>query len=77
MFFSFEFVFMIAFVYFLSAFCAVYHSSQWNWFSNSITSIVISLIITLATTLVISLLRWIGIYCKNEKIYNTSLYLGR
>ena len=31
MFFSFEFVFMIAFVYFLSAFCAVYHSSQWNY----------------------------------------------
>ena len=76
-FFVLDIIFMIAFVYFLSSFCSVYHGSQWNWFINGITGIGISLIITCIIAFVITMLRYLGLCCKSEQMYNASLYLSR
>ena len=75
-FFIYEFTMMIVYLYFLSAFCSVYKASQWNWFTNGITSNILSFITSLGITLVITLCRFIGIHCNSETIYNISLYLN-
>ena len=76
LFLGYEFVMMTVYLYFLSAFCAVYKASQWNWFTNGITSNVISLLTAFGITLVISILRFLGISCNSERLYNISLYLN-
>lgn len=76
LFFIYEFVMMSVYLYFLCAFCAVYKASQWNWFTNGITSNVISLLTSLGIALVISILRFLGISCNSERLYNMSLYLN-
>ena len=75
-FFIYEFTMMIVYLYFLCAFCSVYKASQWNWFTNGITSNVLSFLTTLGITLLITLCRYIGLKCNSEKIYNISLYLN-
>ena len=67
---------MTVYLYFLCAFCSVYKASQWNWFTNGITSNVLSFLTTLEITLVITLCRFIGLHCNSERIYNISLYLN-
>ena len=76
LFLGYEFVMMTVYLYFLSAFCAVYKASQWNWFTNGITSNVISVLTALGITIVISILRFLGISCNSERLYNMSLYLN-
>ena len=66
-----------AFLCYNSIFCVVYSSSQWNWFKNSIISVGISLITLLSLSLAITLLRYIGLMCKSETIFNMSLYLNK
>ena len=70
-------VIIIGSVYYNSIFCAVYSSSQWNWFKNSLISIGISLLTSLSLCVVITILRYIGLTCKCEKIFNLSLYLNK
>ena len=71
------FILIPVYYYFLCSFCAVYHMSQWNWFSNSFVSFVESIIIALLTTTVITTIRYIGLWINSEKVYNLSLYLNR
>ena len=68
---------MIPFVYFISVFCAVYHASQWNWFTNGLTSILLSLSITIGTAFIVTILGYIGLKCNIEIAYNFSIYLSR
>ena len=75
--FGFEFVMMGIYLYFLCSFCSVYKASQWNWFSNGLTSMVISFVGTLCMSFLITLCRFVGLWWKSEKIYNVSLYLMR
>ena len=77
LFFVFEFVMMLVYIYFLCVFCSVYSASQWNWFTNSFTSVGLSMLQSFGTSLIISGFRFIGLYCKSEKTYNVSLYLNR
>ena len=62
--------------YFMMIFCAVYKGSQLNWFTNGLTSNLLSLLTTLGISVLISILRYIGLYCNSERIYNISLYLN-
>ena len=55
------FTMMTVYLYFLCAFCSVYKASQWNWFTNGITSNVLSFLTTLGITLLITLCRFIGL----------------
>ena len=65
------------YLYFLCIFCIVYHSSQWNWFSNSFVSVGLSVLYSLGNTFIITFFRFLGLYFKSEKTYNISLYLNR
>ena len=69
LFFVFEFAMMGGYFYFLTIFCAVYKGSQWNWFTNGITSNVISIITTFCISILISVLRYIGLKCNIERVY--------
>ena len=75
--FGFEFVMMGIYLYFLCSFCSVYKASQWNWFTNGLTSMVISFAGTLCMSFLITFCRFVGLCWKSEKIYNVSLYLTR
>ena len=76
LFFIYEIGMMIMYLYFLSIFCSIYQASQWNWFTNSIMSNLLSLLYTLGLSVIISVCRFIGLYCNSETIYNISLYLN-
>ena len=47
LFFIYEISMMIVYLYFLSIFCSVYKANQWNWFTNSLMSNLLSLLYTL------------------------------
>ena len=76
LYFIYMFTMMTVYLYFLCAFCSVYKASQWNWFTNGITSNVLSFLTTLGITLLITLCRFIGLHCNLERIDNISLYLN-
>ena len=76
LFFIYEFAMMGMYFYFMMIFCAVYKGSQLNWFTNGLTSNLLSLLTTLGISVLISILRYIGLYCNSERIYNISLYLN-
>ena len=63
--------------YYLVIFCNVYSASQKNWFTNSVTSLFISLLTSIAMSLLITIFRYIGLKCRSEKAYNISLYLNK
>ena len=60
---------MTVYLYFLCAFCSVYKASQWNWFTNGITSNVLSFLTTLGITLLITLCRFIGLVTLYIKFF--------
>ena len=64
-------------VYYISTFCIIYKQSQWNWFTNSIISLGLSIITSFGMSFLISFIRYLGLWMKSEKIYNVSLYLNR
>ena len=70
-------IFIPGYYYFLCAFCAVYHTSQWNWFWDSFISFGLSMLNSFITTLVITGIRYFGLWLNSEKVYNISLYLNR
>ena len=76
LFFIYEIGMMIMYLYFFSIFCSIYQASQWNWFTNSIMSNLLSLLYTLGLSVIISVCRFIGLYCNSDTIYNISLYLN-
>ena len=75
--FTLSFTFSLGFMYYLICFCNLYKASQVNWFTNSITSLIISFLTTLGISLVIALCRYIGLKCHSKKFYNMSLYLNK
>ena len=64
-------------IYYISIFCIIYKQSQWNWFTNSFISLGLSIITSFGMSFLISLIRYLGLWMKSEKIYNVSLYLNR
>ena len=74
MFFLYEIGMVLIYLYFLSIFCSVYKASQMNWFTHEITSNFLSFAFTLGICILISIFRFLGLYCSSEHIYNISLF---
>ena len=70
-----EFIFMFVFLYYLSCFCIVYHSTQVSWFLGGLTSFGISLAVCVGVSSSIAILKTIGLKCKIECLYNLSLFI--
>ena len=73
-FFVIQFIFNIVMFYYLSIFCIVYKNSQTSILLNYLLGIAQSLGISFGTTLIITIIRLLGIKYKWEYIYNTSKY---
>ena len=76
-FFSIDFILYIFFWYYSSAFCAVYHNSQFFWVYGSLESITIGLILPFFLCLIVAFLRYIALkkQCKILFKINNFLYM--
>lgn len=63
------------FWYYVSAFCAVYQASQKSWLESSIISFVFCIILETFYSVIIFLLRMIGLKCHISCVYTLSKYL--
>ena len=75
-FFSLSFIACVSMTYYLFVFCQVYEKSQVSLLTNYFLGIVESLITLVATSLIISILRFISLKCKYKNIYRTSVYIN-
>ena len=69
----FEFLFLLFFFYYVTAFCQVYKNTQISWLLDSLSSYVISFVITLLLSLIFALLYKISVRYKINIIYIISL----
>ena len=76
-FFIYVYLLQFVYLYFLCAFCSVYHGSQIHWFKDGFISIRISCLTAFGMCLVITLVRYIGLKCKSKMMFNISLYLQK
>ena len=74
-FFFFELILTVLMTYYLFIFCTVYHNSQGSIIANYFYGIGISLATSFGLTLIISLMRFLGIKYRNIRLYNFSKYL--
>ena len=61
-----EFIFLLFFYYFTTAFCEVYKSTQKSWIIDCVTSFLISILVELLTALIIAILY----HCSIKKEIN-------
>ena len=72
-----EFILMIFFLYFVTAFCEVYRDTQMSWLYDSFASFLISFPIELLISFFISIMYIISIKIKVKCLYNFVLFLYR
>ena len=68
---------IVIFWYYVVTFCIVYSSYQMNWFTGSMLSFCISLIVSVVMSWGLAVMRYIGLRCEKEMIYNVSLFINR
>lgn len=71
----FEFIFMLFFFYYVTAFCQVYQSTQISWLLDCISSYIISLFISLSLSLICSFLYKIAIKYHRKILYKIVLFV--
>ena len=71
----FEFLIMLFFYYFVTAFCEVYKNTQISWLYDFFISFVISLIVEIIFALIIALFYCLSIKYKIKIIYTITLFL--
>ena len=72
----FSFIISVGISYYLYIFCEIYKKSQINLFVNYIIGISESLIFSFCISLIICILRFLGLKYKEKNIYRTSIYLN-
>ena len=72
-----EFLFMLFFFYFVTAFCDVYSYTQLSWLEDSVSSFFLSLILEFCESLYISLLYKVSITYKIECMFNLILFINK
>ena len=70
-----EFLIMLFFLYFITAFCEVYKNTQLSWLFDSFTSFLLSFPIELLISLFIAFLYMLSIKKKSKCLYNLVIYL--
>ena len=70
-----NFILMLFFIYFVTAFCAIYKKTQISWISDSIVSLISVLIIEILIAFFNSSLYFTSIRYENECLYNISLFV--
>ena len=75
--FIFQNIISIVIIYYLFLFCAIYFNSQINFISNYFYGILESLLLNIIISLIVCMLRKIGLLNRNKLLYNTSKYINR
>ena len=70
-----EFIFMLFFFYYVTAFCAVYNSTQISWLLDCVSSYVLSLIITLSVSIIFSLFYKLSIRYEMKVLYKICIFV--
>jgi len=71
-----DFVILLFFFYFVTAFCEVYQSTQTSWISDAVVSIIISFPIEIAISLAVTLLYKISLKYECQFLYKLSMKLA-
>ena len=71
-----DFILLLLFFYFVTAFCEVYKNTQTSWISDAIVSIIISFPIELAISLAITILYFLAIKYKWKYVYKLAMFLA-
>ena len=69
-----EFLFMLFFYYFVTAFCEVYHKTQMDWLFDCLIGFVTSICVDILFALLITIMYKISIKNKNKFIYNATIF---
>ena len=72
-----EFLFMLFFFYFITAFCEVYKDTQLSWLYDSFISFLFSILIELLISFFISFIYVSSIKMKIQFLYNIILFVYR
>ena len=75
-FFTLELILLLGCIYYVIIFCTIYHQSQVNWLIDCLSSFGISILSSFAMSLLVSLLRYIGLRLNSDRIYNIAKYLN-
>ncbi len=67
-----EFLLILFFWYFVTAFCEVYHSSQKSWAIGGLNSFLLSMITPFLIALILTILRKIAMKKKIKCLFNLS-----
>ena len=69
-----EFLFMLFFYYFVTAFCEVYHKTQMDWLFDCLIGFVTSICVDILFALLITIMYKISIKNKNKFIYTATIF---
>lgn len=72
-----NFIIVVFIWYYLSIFCAVFSSSQINWFIDGVVGNLIQFVAMILIVVSITAFRYIALNCYSQKLYHTSLYLNK
>ena len=71
----FENLLMLFYLYYVTAFCHVYNSTQTSWLLDCLTSYAISLLTAIGVSFIFTLLYLLSVKCKCKFIYNITLFI--
>ena len=71
----FEILLMLFYLYYVTAFCHVYYSTQTSWLMDCVTSYGISLLTAIVVSFIFTLLYLLSVKCKCKFIYNITLFI--
>ena len=72
----FSIIISVGIIYYLYIFCEIYKKSQISLFINYIIGTSESLILSFGISLIICVLRFLGLKCKIKNLYRTSVYIN-
>ena len=70
------FVLGLFFLYYVTAFCAVYNNSQYYWFYGCLESLVMDLVTPFCVSIIFALLRYFALIRHNSCMYSTAAILS-
>ena len=70
-----EIIFCIIFWVLMTIFCVIKSFSQMHWFICGWVNLAFTYAMTFSFIFILTLLRYIGVKCKNKSIYNIELML--
>ena len=70
-------IFIIAFWYYVTLFCIIYHNNQVNWIIDCVTGIGMSLLYSLGIATLISTMIYISLKVHSRNLYNIANYFNK